>query len=114
VTASQAPGQGDLVWIAFNPQEGHEQADRRPAVVLSPEPYSSKVGLALFCPITSRVKGYPFEVQLPAGMPVHGVILADQVKSFDWRARDTERIGAVPAEVIDEVLAKLSVLLTSG
>jgi mRNA interferase MazF len=114
VTPSLAPGRGDLVWIAFNPQAGHEQAGRRPAVVLSPEPYNRKVGLALFCPITSRVKGYPFEVQLPAGLPVHGVVLADQVMSFDWRAREIERVGVVPSEVVNEILTKLGVLLAPG
>jgi len=78
------PAQGDIVWIMFNPQAGHEQAGRRPALVLSPAAYNAKVGLALFCPITSQIKGYPFEVLLPADLPVAGVILADQVKNLDW------------------------------
>ncbi len=81
------PSRGDVVWLTFNPQSGHEQAGRRPAVVLSPRAYNAKVGLAIFCPVTSKVKGYPFEVALPEGFAVQGVILADQVKSLDWRAR---------------------------
>jgi len=87
------PERGDLVWLTFNPQAGHKQAGRRPAVVLSPKAYNGKVGLALFCPITSQVKGYPFEVRLPEGLPVSGSILADQVKSLDWQARQIERIS---------------------
>lgn len=82
-------------------------------MVLSPAAYQEKVGLALMCPITSRVKGYPFEVAIPGGLPVSGVILADQVKSLDWRARRAERLAALPAEVVREVLAKLGVLLSS-
>ena len=81
------PRRGDVVWLTFNPQAGHEQAGRRPAVVLSPNAYNAKVGLALLCPITSQVKGYPFEVLLPHGLPVSGAILADQIKSLDWQAR---------------------------
>ena len=81
------PQRGDVIWITLNPQAGHEQAGRRPAVVLSPVAYNGKVGLAILCPITSQVKGYPFEVRIPDGLPVRGVILADQVKSLDWKAR---------------------------
>jgi len=106
------PGHGDIVWITFTPQAGHEQAGRRPAVVLSPRAYNGKVGLALLCPITSQVKGYPFEVAVPAGLPVSGVVLADQVKSLDWRARKAELAGAMPAAAVSEVLAKLGALLT--
>jgi mRNA interferase MazF len=105
------PQRGDVVWITLNPQAGHEQAGRRPAVVLSPLAYNQKVGLAIFCPITSQEKGYPFEVRIPAGLAVTGVVLADQVKSLDWRARKAERMCALPAEVMDEVLGKLNVLL---
>lgn len=107
------PARGDAVWIDLQPQAGHEQGGRRPALVLSPAAYQEKVGLALMCPITSRVKGYPFEVAIPGGLPVSGVILADQVKSLDWRARRAERLAALPAEVVREVLAKLGVLLSS-
>jgi mRNA interferase MazF len=102
---------GAFVWIALNPQAGHEQAGRRPAVVVSPRSYNGKVGLGLFCPITSRAKGYPFEVPLPPGLPLAGVVLADQVKSLDWRARRAERAGHLPDEAVREVIGKLSALL---
>jgi mRNA interferase MazF len=105
------PERGDVVWISFTPQAGHEQAGRRPAVVLSPKSYNQKVGLAIFCPITNQIKGYPFEVMLPKEVGVTGVILADQVKSLDWRVRKAEFIGSLPEEVINEVLAKLGILL---
>lgn len=105
------PGRGDVVWITLDPQSGHEQAGRRPAVVLSPAAYNGKVGLAILCPITSQEKGYPFEVKLPAGLGIRGVILSDQVKSLDWRARDAEKIGTLPREVLAEVLGKLGALL---
>ncbi len=106
------PKCGDVVWITMNPQAGHEQAGRRPAVVLSPQTYNSKVGLAILCPITSQVKGYPFEVLLPAELPIMGAILSDQVKSLDWRARNTELICTLPEEGISEILQKLSALLS--
>jgi mRNA interferase MazF len=106
------PARGDAVWISFNPQAGHEQAGRRPAVVLSPRAYNIRVGLALLCPITSRVKGYPFEVSLPGEIDLDGVILADQVKSLDWRARNAELIGPLPAATVTEVLQKLGALLS--
>ena len=106
------PRYGDAVWITLNPQAGHEQAGRRPAVVLSPQNYNSKVGLAILCPITNRTKGYPFEVLLPAGLPVAGAILSDQVKSLDWRVRNAELICTLPDETISEVLQKLGTLLS--
>ncbi len=106
------PKCGDAVWITLNPQAGHEQAGRRPAVVLSPKNYNSKIGLAILCPITSQVKGYPFEVILPKGSPVAGAILSDQVKSLDWRARNAELICTLPDKTISEVLQKLSTLLS--
>lgn len=105
------PNQGDLIWLTFNPQAGHEQAGRRPALVLSPASYNGKVGLAILCPITNQEKGYPFEVKIPAGLGVTGVILADQVKSMDWRVRQAEYIDQLPARIHQQVLAKLSVLL---
>ena len=105
------PQRGDVIWITLNPQAGHEQAGRRPAVVLSPVAYNGKVGLAILCPVTGQVKGYPFEVCIPDGLPVRGVILADQVKSLDWRARQAERMCTLPPDVTAEVLAKLGVLL---
>jgi mRNA interferase MazF len=106
------PERGDVVWITLNPQAGHEQAGRRPALILSPSTYNGKVGLALLCPITNQIKGYPFEVQSPAGMPVTGVILADQVKSLDWKARQAEAITRLPGTVTTEVLRLLGVLLS--
>ena len=105
------PERGDIVWISLNPQAGHEQAGRRPAVVVSPRSYNGKVGLGLFCPITRQVKGYPFEVTLPQSLPVGGVVLADRVKSLDWRARKAEFAGRLPVDARDEVLGKLGSLL---
>jgi mRNA interferase MazF len=100
-----------LVWLTFDPQAGHEQARRRPALILSPRSYNHKSGLALVCPVTSQIKGYPFEVPVPAGCGVNGVILADQVKSLDWKARRAERISRVPLPTLNEVLARLAPLL---
>ena len=108
--AAYCPKRGDIVWLAFSPQAGHEQAGHRPALVLSPEAYNRKVGLALFCPITSQVKGYPFEVQVPSGCAVAGVVLADQVKSLDWRARRAVYCCQLRAETVHEVLNKLGTL----
>lgn len=107
----RVPERGDAVWIDFDPQAGREQAGRRPAVVLSPAAYNGKVGLALFCPVTSRVKGYPFEVGIPDGLPVGGVILADQVKSLDWRRRNASLIAALPRETVAAVLHRVHALL---
>jgi len=109
---SYVPKCGDVVWITMNPQAGHEQAGRRPAVVLSPQAYNSKIGLAILCPITNQVKGYPFEVLLPAGLPIAGAILSDQVKSLDWYARNAEFICTLSDEAISETLQKLSALLS--
>lgn len=105
------PDRGDIVWLEFSPQAGHEQAGRRPALVVSPRSYNETVGLGLFCPITNQSKGYPFEVVLPASPQVSGVVLADQVKSQDWRTRKAKFIIAAPQEVIEEVLAKIATLL---
>jgi mRNA interferase MazF len=101
-----------VVWIALNPQAGREQAGRRPAVVLSPQSYNGKTGLAIFCPITNQIKGYPFEVMITGGLSVAGAILSDQVKSFDWRAKNVELICTLPTETISEVLQKLVTLLS--
>jgi mRNA interferase MazF len=106
------PQCGDVVWVTLNPQAGHEQAGRRPAVVLSPQSYNGKVGMAILCPVTSQVKGYPFEVLIPVGLPVAGAILSDQVKSLDWRARNAELLCTLPAGTISEVLQKLVTLLS--
>lgn len=105
------PGRGDVYWIDLQPQSGREQRGRRPAVVLSPEVYNAKVGLAICCPLTTQVKGYPFEVVLPEGLPARGAVLADQVKSLDWRARRARFVCRLPEAVIEEILAKLDVLL---
>jgi mRNA interferase MazF len=105
------PARGDAVWITLDPQAGHEQRGRRPALVLSPAVYNQKVGLALMCPITNQAKGYPFEVPLPEGLPVSGVILADQVKSLDWGARQCARIAVLPDHIVAEVLRRLNTLV---
>lgn len=105
------PSRGEFVWLEFDPRSGHEQAGRRPALVLSPREYNRRAGLALCCPVTSQVKGYPFEVRLPAGLQVKGAVLADQVKSLDWRGRRASAIAPAPAEVIDEAIAKILALL---
>ena len=106
------PDRGDAVWITLHPQAGHEQTGRRPAVVVSPAAYNGKVGLALLCPITSQIKGYPFEVLTPGRLKVSGVILSDQVKSLDWRARQAELICRLPEATLSEVLQKIGVLLS--
>jgi len=111
VTSAYVPDGGDLIWLTFDPQAGHEQSGRRPALVLSPKTYNQKSGQALVCPVTNQAKGYPFEVPLPSDCGVTGVILADHVKSVDWKARRAERIGLCPTEVVDEALAKLAPLL---
>ena len=108
------PQRGDVVWLSFQPQAGHEQSGRRPALVLSPAAYNGKVGLALLCPISSQVRGYPFEIAIPAGLPVSGAVLSDQVKSLDWRARQAEHVGRLPEAQVREVLAKVCALLTEG
>ena len=105
------PRRGDVVWLIFNPQAGHEQAGRRPALTLSPEAYNRKVGLALFCPVTSQIKGYPFEVSIPPGGRLTGVVLADQVKSLDWRARKASLCCKLAAETVSEVVQKLETLV---
>jgi mRNA interferase MazF len=105
------PERGDIVWITFNPQAGHEQAGHRPAVVLSPKAYNGKVGLALLCPVTSQVKGYPFEVTIPDESPVKGVILSDQVKSLDWRVRKAQKAGSLSDEVMQLVLQRVKALI---
>jgi mRNA interferase MazF len=110
----RVPDRGDLVWIDFSPQSGHEQSGRRPALVLSPQSYNKPSGLALFCPVTRRAKGYPFEVPLDAVGPVTGVVLADQVRNLDWRARKTEYIARLDETTVAEVMAKLWPLLESS
>lgn len=105
------PERGDIVWITMNPTVGHEQSGRRPALVVSPGSYNGKVGLAILCPITSQVKGYPFEVPIPEGLPVGGVVLSDQAKSVDWRSRGAELVCRLPAESTAAVLQRLGRLV---
>jgi len=105
------PDSGDIVWITFNPQAGHEQAGRRPALVLSPAAYNGKVGLAILCPITSQIKGYPFEVVIPDDLEISGAILSDQVKNLDWKARKAEFAFKLPPASYNEVVQKLSTLI---
>jgi mRNA interferase MazF len=107
MAAARAPERGDLVWLQFNPQAGSEQSGHRPALVISPKSYNQRVGLALMCPITSRIKGYPFEVELPRGMGTEGAILCDQIKSLDWRVWNAKRIGSVPTLIMQEVTARI-------
>jgi len=106
------PERGDIVWINFNPQAGYEQAGKRPALVLSPKAYNLKVGLAILCQITSQVKGYPFEVSIPEGLQIHGVVLSDHVKNLDWKARQAEFICRLPAPSVNEVVNKLLTLFS--
>ena len=108
---SYIPDRGDIIWISFTPQAGHEQAGRRPALVLSPAAYNGKVGLAILCPITSNVKNYPFEVIIPDGLQISGAILSDQVKSLDWKMRNAKFGCTLPEGSVDEVLQKLGTLI---
>ena len=112
-SAHWTPDRGDVVWLNMDPCAGHEQSGRRPALVLSPGAYNGKVGLAIVCPVTSRRKDYPFEVALPEGLPVTGVVLSDQVKSLDWRARGAELSCRLPVAATDAVLQRLGRLLTA-
>jgi len=105
------PDRGDAVWLTFDPQAGHEQSGRRPAVVLSPRAYNARAGLAILCPVTNQIKGYPFEVILPDGLVVAGAALADQVRSLDWQARRAMLICKLPRKTTSEILGKLETLL---
>ena len=107
----RCPERGDIVWIDFSPHAGHEQGGRRPGFVVSPAGYNRPSGLALLCPISSKEKGYPYEVVLPDGLPAQGVVLADQARSFDWRARRAQRICSAPADTVAEVLGKIATLV---
>ncbi len=105
------PDRGHVIWIAFHPQAGHEQAGRRPALVLSPQRYNGRTGLAVLCPITNQQKGYPFEVAVPAGVAVTGVILSDQVKNLDWRSRQATFACTLSDAVVLAVVHRLNRLL---
>lgn len=106
------PARGDVVWVNFSPQVGHEQAGRRPGLVLSPKEYNARVGLTLVCPVTSQVKGYAFEVLIPEELSVSGVVLVDQIKSIDWKSRGVEFITRLPDDIVDEVLSRIGALLS--
>jgi mRNA interferase MazF len=114
VPRPHVPRRGDIVLLSVAPQAGHEQAGRRPALIVSPSAYNGKVGLAVCCPITSRVKGYPFEVTVPKGLAVAGVVLADQVKSLDWRARHAEFVDRLPDADVSGVIGLVMALLGEG
>jgi mRNA interferase MazF len=111
VVRRYVPDAGDLVWLSFDPRTGHEQRGRRPALILSPRAYNEKARLALACPITSRIKGYPFEVPLAASGEITGVVLADQVKSLDWHERKAAYVASISGQILDEVRQRLRVLI---
>jgi len=104
------PERGDIVWLDFNPQLGHEQRGRRPALTLSFKAYNEKIGLALFCPITSKVKRYPFEVELEL-KKIKGSVLSDQIKSLDWRERNIEFIEKIGEKKMEEVIERIEVII---
>lgn len=106
------PEQGDIVWLDFNPQKGHEQSGVRPALVLSPSLYNKKTGLAIFCPLTTQIKGYPFEVLLPPGLKATGAILVDHVKNLDWRSRQARFCDKIPKTLYQQVIQKLTRLIS--
>ena len=108
---SYVPERGDLVWLQFSPQADHEQSGLRPALVVSSTTYNEKTGLAVFCPITNQIKGYPFEVPLPPGLKVTGAVLSDHVKNLDWKARKVKKIAAAPASVMEQVAETISALI---
>lgn len=105
------PDKGDFITIQFNPQAGHEQQGRRPGIVLSPKSFNQATGFAIVCPTTNQVKGYPFEVPIPSGYKVGGVVLVDQLKSLDWQARNVKVVDQAPQEVIDDCLQLISTFL---
>ena len=111
MTRAYVPDAGDLVWLTFDPPTGHEHRGRRPALIVSPRVYNAKARLAIACPITSQVKGYPFEVELPAAGTITGVVLADHVRNVDWQARRIAFEAKAPAELLTEVRERLRALL---
>lgn len=113
MAAPYVPDEADIVWMNFTPHSGHEQAGRRPAVVLSPKAYNSRAGLLICVPVTNQVKGYPFEVVL-SGAGVTGAVLADQIKSLDWQARQAERKGKATIAEMAEIKSKIKLLLKLG
>ena len=110
---SYIPSRGDIVWVDFDPQRGHEQAGRRPALTVSPQTYNRKAGLALMCPITSKVKDYPFEVSVKQN-EIQGAVLADQIQSLDWSERNARFIEKIDTHLLESVQQKLLLLVTEG
>ena len=108
--ASYFPNRGDIVWLNFTPQAGHEQKGKRPAIIISPLEYNKKTGLAVCCPITSNIKGYPFEVEV-SGKKINGAILSDHLKNLDWKAREIKFIEKAKKHVLEEVVSKISALI---
>jgi len=111
VKKNYIPERGDIVWLNFNPSSGHEQQGKRPAFVISPKEYNEKVGLGLFCPITSKIKDYPFEVKIE-NKKINGVVLADQIKNLDWKTRNIEFITKETPEKTEEIINKINVLIS--
>ena len=111
VDGEYVPERGDLIWVEFTPQAGHEQSGRRPALIVSPSEYNLQRGLALVCPISTRIRGYRFEVPLQSDVDITGVVLSDQIKSADWRARYARYAGKASPSVVDEAIAKITALL---
>ncbi len=111
VAREYVPDAGDLIWLDFTPQAGREQAGRRPAVVLSPRSYNEKTSLAVVCPVTSHAKGYPFEVPVPPGHPIKGVILSDHLKNLDWRQRQAEKTGKIPRVILEQARGRIAALI---
>ncbi|OGT71576.1 MAG: mRNA-degrading endonuclease [Gammaproteobacteria bacterium RIFCSPLOWO2_02_FULL_57_10] len=109
---SVAPDVGDIVIVDFNPQAGHEQAGKRPALVLSPKKFNQITGFAWLCPVTNQPKGYPFEVEVAGSKRTSGVILADQMKSLDWSARNLHKVDAVSAQCVKDVKSLVSTILS--
>ncbi len=104
------PDRGDVVWVTFDPQAGKEQSGHRPALVLSNKEYNKRIGLAILCPISSREKGYPFEVKIKT-KDILGVVLSDHVKNFDWRERKVKFIAKAPVAVIENVISLINTIL---
>jgi mRNA interferase MazF len=106
---SYIPDRGDIIWLEFDPQKGHEQKGRRPGIVLSKKEYNQKSNLAIICPVTSKIKDYPFEVRINS--IIQGVILSDQIRSIDWKSRNAAFIEKIPEEILKEILENIDLLL---
>ena len=111
IAKSKCPDRGDIGWLSLHPQTGREQTGRRPVVCLTPVSYNRKSGLAVICPITSKAKGYPFEVAIVTTKGIDGVVLSDQLRSLDWAKRDFEKIGKCSESQLSAVLSRAAILL---